>query len=498
MPLRLWASRFFGKLPVMLRRMAAPLAARGLRIGASLDGAGLVHALGVRRGRVVWVVEAPLNPDLPLHQAFADVMATVVARARERGAPWKRYGRPRINVALPSALVQAKAVARLPDTRDTQLLRSVLQLGAGRFFRRSTFPIAIGRVRLDDSGPVWAAAFDCRAVAELDTACRLAGARLVRVLPAVSVLPYALRGELLTWRDGDWQLELDVADGRVVELRRTFALAASSAAVAVASGDAADAACGTTPTSMRADARPAGCVVALEALGEQAWRFAAAYGAATAPHDEALTLRPRDALAASSVPPPWRLAAAAVAAAVMLAAALFVPLTREARAAGEARAELARLGASRRQAVAVESELDRVTASLAALDAFAATRHSMTAGLAAFADVLPERAALVSLRVDTVSGTAVVLSRRATAVIEALRETSWLAAPELVGAVTRERRNAADGPSGMRSPMVTLGPRVGPFTTGPEELERATIRFRLASPRPAITVTLTGESHVRP
>jgi hypothetical protein len=379
-----------------------------------------VRAVLARGEAVAWAGEVPAGEGASLSAAVAELLAQ---------APIPRFPRPAAVAALGPALSQTRLVSGLPPVSDARLLAQVVREGAGRFFLRNGRPLAVSGIRVEEPGRAWAAAFDAAAVREVEAGCRQAGLRLRAVVPSVAVLGVGLQDERVVWLDGEAEADVRMdAAGRVLSVRR---LPPGGAALAAA------------PVP----------VAALAKLGEHAWRFADAYGAARLPADEALVYRPGRGGSAGSVPG-WRLALAGSAAAVALAAALALPL----RAADQARAaQQARLDALRGReaaALAVDSELTRVTGALREVAAFDSARYSATALLADLTRALPQGSALVALQVDSAGGSLIALTPRAAAVLAPLERVSGIESPSIVGPVTHEGG-------------------------GGRELERVTIRFGL-------------------
>lgn len=152
--------------------------------------------------------------------------------------------------------------------------------------------------------------------------------------------------------------------------------------------------------------------------------------------------------------PRWRVAAAGLALAVGLAAGATVPVyraAREARADVQARDSIA---AAADSAAADARELALMRRDLERVAAFTRGRISTVLLLDAITDALPPDAVVTTLHVDTAWVDIVTISVRAASVVSALGDSPGVAAPVLVGPVSRE-------------------------TVGGRELERATIRLAL-------------------
>jgi hypothetical protein len=386
-------------------------------------GADRIRAVTLKGGRIVAATESELEPGDSLQAAVAALLADT---------PLPRFPRPRVVVALGPSRAQTRRIAGLPPLQDARLLAQAVREGAGKFFLRNGVPLATTGVRMVEPGTVWAAALDEPAVRAVEAGCRAAGIRTVRFVPAVAVLGRALTDEQVLWPDGAAVAEVQLERGELRSVRR---LSAARAPLAP----------------------PPRPVAALARLGEEGWRFADAYGAASLPEYEPMVVRVGGA--AGGVPR-WRLALAGGALAAALAFAAVAPALRAMGAEDEARARIAAVHDRRRAAADTERELARMTAPLARAAEFDARRYSPTLLLADLTAALPPGTAIVAFRVDTAAGSVVALAPRAAAVVGPLEKVPGIVAPEIVGPVTRE------GLAG-------------------RELERVTIRFGLDAERRA-------------
>lgn len=392
-----------------------------------------------------------------------------------------RWPGPRVVVALSPRFAQIKRLTGLPPVADTSVVAAMVREGAHRFFLVNGCERITGGIRIDADGGVWAAAYESAVVASVQMACRAAGWRLHQVVPVAAVLPHVCSGERIRWDDGAWSIELTVAAGELVAIRRSPSggiaawVGAAAAGTTVASSSNGNGARDSASTP----------IPGLAHFGNEGSRFTAAYAAAAAPTPQPVGLSPARVVGQryeTGRPLPLRrLAVAGVTALLAIAAAAAVPGVLAQREAARASAELEALAPERARAADVERELRRVTGALGDADEFLRTRRTMTGLLAAFTDALPEGTALVALRVDSAGGTAVVLGRRATALAGALEQVPWIASPELVGPVTRE----VLGSPGMYGPSSGAPGGGGPHPSGAAgpvvEVERATIRFRFAN-----------------
>lgn len=366
-------------------------------------GAEGIRAVALNGGRIVAATEARVGPGDSLSAAVAELLS---------GAPLPRFPRPRVVVALGPSLAQTRRIAGLPPLDDGRMLAQVVREGAGKFFLRNGVPLATTGVRIVEPGTVWAAALDERAVRQVEAGCRAAGLRADRFVPAVAVLGRALTGDHLRWPDGPAVAEVELQGG---ELRAVRRLSASAAA----------------------DAPPPAAVPALARLGEEGWRFADAYGAASLPEYEPMVLRPAGARAPGDVPR-WRLALAGGALAAALLFAAVAPALQAMGAEDAAAARIAAVQDRRRAAADTERELGRITGALAEAAAFDAGRYSPTLLLADLTAALPAGSAIVAFHADTAAGSVVALAPRAAVVVQPLERVTGIVSPEIVGPVTRE------------------------------------------------------------
>jgi hypothetical protein len=390
-----------------------------LRVGLAV-GAGGVHAVGVRRGRILWALEGTLEPGEPIERGIAQLLAR---------APLPRWPRATVVAAVGPSRSQTKRLHGLPPVDDPRLLSRVVAEGAGRFFLKNGIPLSTGGVRVNAAGEAWGAAYDQPVVSAIEGACRTMRLDLRAIVPAVAVLGRAFDAERVTWVDGDAAAELTIRDGILQTLRR----------VQLAEGGPH----GTVGTP----------VTALATLGENASRFAAAYGAALLERVEPLAVRQVRRSFAGDAVPSWRVAAVIAALALSATAALVAPGIAAMRASHVAEARLAQLAPRRAAAVGVEIEVARVSAALAEVSAFDAKRRSRTLFVAGLSDALGEESAVVALRIDSAGGSIVVIAPRAAPVLARLERVAGVGATEIVGPVTKE-------------------------LVASRELERVTIRFR--------------------
>lgn len=390
------------------------------RVGIGV-AADRVRLVGVRGETVLWASEAEVSDGTDLAGAITELIDA---------APLPRWPRPQVTAALGPTCAQTKLLTGLPPLTDPGSLEQLVREGAGRLFLKNGTPLVTSGVRVVEPGRVWAAAFDLSAVRAIEDACRGAGLRLRAIAPTAAVLGKAVEERSVVWRDGPLSVEVEFGDGGLVAARRRIA---------------------TAPSERDAPPRPVG---PLGVLGEGAWRFADAYGAALLPTEEPLTLRPGRVGARGKDAPRWRLAAASAALLFATGAALLAPGLAAMRAEREARARVAALADEWRRASQAEDELRGITAALTEVAEFDASRRPVTLLLAELALALPEGSAVTSLRIDTAGAYLTALTPRAAGILYPLERIPGVVGPEIAGPIVRER-------------------------VGERDLERATFRFGL-------------------
>lgn len=442
--------------PRVHRRRRAWLSTRvGLAIGPSS-----LRAVGVRGGTVRWVIEGTLDAGEPLESALLAFLRTSPAAGQ--------WPRPRVTLALPPGLAQVKRVGGLPQSNDSRLLTAVLRQSPGRFFLNYGGFLVTGGARIEAPGVAWAAAYDGQTVADVVEACRRAQMRLDAVLPTIVLLGLATTAERLVWAEGSSSVEVSFGSDRSVRQVRRFGQTGLTGDDALA---------------------PPAPVEQLARLGDRAWRFAGAYGAAVHTGAEPFEHRPGHGGREASGPVMRRrLMAAAGAALVGGTAAVAAPAFAAVRVRDQAEAELRAVARQHVRAVVAEQEVVHATATLRELIAFDSRSRSASTFLFALASVMPERSAIVAIKIDSMGGQIVVVAPSAAAVVGALERVSDIASPEITGPVTRESVTAAAPVPNMNyaaaAPPGTFAPRSvtprdmsGSATTS-EELERVAVRFR--------------------
>ncbi|HSY82698.1 MAG TPA: hypothetical protein VK807_13095 [Gemmatimonadaceae bacterium] len=148
-----------------------------LVIGLAIERDRL-RAVGVRGARVVWGVDAPITDTTQLGGALAAFLVRL---------PVRRFGRPRVTVALGATFAQTKRLAGLPPIGDERVLAKTVQEHAARFFLKNGIPLVTTSVRLDANGQPWGAALQKSVVDTIVSACRASRLELAGIVPAVDV-----------------------------------------------------------------------------------------------------------------------------------------------------------------------------------------------------------------------------------------------------------------------------------------------------------------------
>jgi hypothetical protein len=416
----------------------------GVDLGRTPDGSIAVHAVALRGVRVRWHAEQLLSPDEPLSRSLGVFLA---------GLPGSRAWPARhVTVALGPSFVQLKRLPGLPPLSDRRELSAAVRTNAARFFLRNGVPLATSTLRVDGPGVAWGAAIERPILDELAAACRSAGVRLANVVPTGAVLGAITTGYAIgdadgvsttvAWQDGTNRYGFTYLRGQLVASQR------SPRAIS-----------GPTESVALAGTRPA------HTIGRA---FAGAYCAAVAWRSEQVAWHPAYDPALPENRRARKLAWSALVIALVAAAATpGLSATLSGRRAWEhVRAEAVK----RRVALTTGDSLARVTAALSQVTTFAVTRRPATFTLRALTAALPKGSALLALQIDTVGGTLVALAPKTAILVAALAADPYFESVEVVGPVTRES-----------VPGVQVSGSPAP---PPHDVERVTVRFRLARARP--------------
>lgn len=399
-------------------------------IGVSADA---IRAVAVRRQRVLLALETSRSAD----ESLSDAISAMLARI-----PGSRWRRCMVCVAVGPHSAQVKRLEGLPPGADPDVLERIVREAAGSFFLRNGTPLSTTGVRRTRGGAVWAGAIDSEDVDSIRAACRASRFRLRCIVPTAVALPLGLKDSRITWPDGDLLLDIQCSTSGVERVRR---LPAVDQEYAASSG---------TP------------VPGLARIGDQAARFADAFGAILIPTNEPLSLGPFGPPRSGSGRKRRSMTMAGLLGLLALALGALSPLSiiRQAEKIQGERTEL-RASPAWVEAAATASRLAQIGAVLDEIDHFAVDRADRISLLAAIAANLPEGSALLRFEVEDRDGRIVAVTPRVTSLMAALREIPAIAS---VGVHGRTAQEMIDG----------------------RALERATLSFRLADPA-------TAASHVR-
>jgi len=398
------------------------------RIGLAL-AQGCIRAVMLRDTHVVWIGEAELGVD--------DENDAVVERLLS-AAPRSRRRRPDVFIAIGPAFAQVRAISGLPDTSDTNALSAIVRQTPCRFFLRSSGGLVTSPVHRTISGSNLAAGFDEQAVRFLLRGCAAARCRVRAVVPTVAVLSHVIEGTEFVWRDGDIVAHVTVSDDTVTAVRRRVAM---------------------NHAPIESLGQPKGI---LDQLGEHAWHFADAVGAAMLTGNEALLWRP-DVNGSSTIEVPrWRVSAAATVFAMVCSIALFGPGMAATREAQRAEKRVAQLNEARNATLTARGQLQLFTTALQTIGRFGEKRLPTIALLNEFTRALPERSAILTLHADSAGGTIVAITPAAASFVGALERIPSVTNVEIIGPVTSE-------------------------AAGADALERITLRFRYLEQAASVT-----------
>ena len=343
-----------------------------------------VHAVYVRRGRVVW-------RDAESFGERADLRAAV-ERVLER-APRKR--RDRAVVALGPRWAQTKRVVGLSESAAPRAATDVIRANCAAFFLHPS-PLLVADACRAADGAVWCAAFDKGVVDDVVHALEQHHLRASVVMPSVAALARHRAGEW-SFVDGGDSLLITSERGHITSCRRDFA----------------------ARTSVEVHDEAAAALAAAERRRTPlCWR----------PSE-----KPRRAARRRGV-----LAAAAVFACSALVAAAIAPGVRAERFAVRMERELDARRVVASKAAALRAEIARSADFAAKVAAVRRQQGETTLLVADIADALPESTALTTLHVDSIEGSLSVLGARAEELQAELEAASRVLSPRLVGSVARE------------------------------------------------------------
>jgi hypothetical protein len=374
------------------------------RVGVALSRHA-IRAVAIRRNRIVWAAEVPLEPGAALPSALASLLAT---------APLPRFPTPVLSAVVGPHASQVRPLMGLPESSDATTASAVVRENVSSFFLKDGVPLVTTGVQSIGHNQLLAAAIDQPYVDAVRQACHARGWRLGFIAPTAVCLVPAFTDPSFAWVDGGCVVEIAYIDGTLESIRTRRVSAAES-----------------TPSSPQLTPR-------LATLGENASRFVDAFGVAATDTLPALAL---DASAAGFwtwreirrrlLPPGILLAIGVIALVISPLSAIW--------AGHRAQGRLARVPEDQVQTVVSTLDvLDRTSALLEEVHAFASARPNITTLLDDLTRNLPQGSVVLSLDLTDTQWQVVVLSQSSAAVLGALGRLPKARSVELVGSVERQ------------------------------------------------------------
>jgi hypothetical protein len=383
-------------------------------------GCDAVRAVAMRRSRILWAAHRARSDNSTLEEDIATLL---------RGAPQSRWQRTCLVAAVGPESSQLKRLMGLPSMLDDAALSEIVRKASTLFYLGGKNPLVTSDVRTMDSDS-WGAAFDSSVVKAVRDACKSLRIDLRYVTATNVILAFATPQRNISWVDGATMMETaHRADGTLSFVARSRAIEPS-----------------TSPPPVHSS---------LASLGEDAWLFADAFGAAIANPHEQIAWRPGVGREGSRSAPSTSRKLSIAALLISGLTATFAPGVRNAMSARHSGAQLSAIASRLAHAVAGRTELAQMTEALTEVSAFANARHSQVALLSEITRVLPQYTALASLHVDSAGGTIIIVAPRLENALGRLDSVQAISAAEISGPVVRQ---------------ITAG----------TELERASIHFRFS------------------
>lgn len=369
-----------------------------------------IRGVLVRAGRVTWHGVAEVVGEARADERIATALDRLLS-----DVPRRRLGRFRVRVALGLTHSQVKRIDGLPSVRQAKLVNRVLKENPDAFFLRVGGRTLVTDVERRADGSAWAAALDGTLVDVVLDVLRRRHLLLDAILPFVAAVARVVPAGTWQFSDGGRDVVLTTIEGALVQACR----------------------------GGRSEPPAIGALGALDAIGPDAPRFAAAYGSAIGPSRAPFSWIPE------RNPSRVRLfdtIAVAVASALFVAtigAAVAARGVHATRVTTAAFAELTAFRDAEIEAARVGADLRRTTTDLDRIRQFEMTRGRVTMLLGALSETLPDSTALTSLRVDTLEASFVALAPRAAEVLPALVGVPGAIGQRIVGSVTREIQSGA-------------------------------------------------------
>jgi hypothetical protein len=382
-------------------------------------------ALLVRNRRVIWRAEATFDSN----EKIGSVLLATLA-----GAPPSLLDRARVTAVLGPSAAQDRRIDGLPLTRNLTILRSVVvQAGARYFPVPHGDSVTIGSLQRIGPGSVWAVAFDSQVVASLVLACKSANLSLEYVVPAAAAFMACVGEQQKRLRGNPAEQRLQLADGPIV-----LDLVASGGVLISSRRSWAE---GTKNSEFIPTINGVGFGSETQELMRTDPMTLLAY-AGTFVNGESLAYEPRRDQANHEGFHAIRFIALGVLAAAAVTWCLLAPdLARNVRAA-QMRRDLIQIRPLYDSASKLMSQVTRMDTSAAIYAAFRAHRSLAVDRYREIAAALPTGAAIVSVHLDTLDGSATIATTDASAVLRSLRGIKGLRRIAFDGAVNHQRTTA--------------------------------------------------------
>jgi len=425
---------------------------RTLGIAVSADA---VRGIVIEASVVTWAHETMISADCSLTEALRAVLVQAIRDGHARRHPV---------IAIGPLFAQLRRLRHLPSVRDLDALSAIIQESAARYFRQNGTPIVTTPVHRDEHGDGWAGAFEAPVVHSIVEVCSQLKLRDVMLVPTAMMLGLAAPDCAFAWRDGDLTLELRYERGLLRDHR-------------------------CVPTHLASRDHGDGVVLdaSLQAMGERALRFAAAYAAAKTGAVHALGLRPT-ARTAAAKRATRRLLLAACVCAVAVTMRFGAPMLWAAEEERRALEQLAHSAAGGRAIDAYQVVADSI-AVLAELSAFQRSAPSTTLLLASLTHAIEPPTVIVDLKLEVDGGNLTALTPSAATLLAMLGSVSEIRSPTIVGAVTPEVILGAS----MSPSSPTAAAQAG---ANKQRLQRVAVRFAWSGEQHGTPTTLAASGPV--
>lgn len=355
------------------------------RVGIAVDRHA-IRIVGTRGGAATWAVEGPVDDQLGLDPSLDRVLEQVPSRRRSR--LW-------VGAAIGPHGAELKTVTGLPPITDRDHVDAIVRQQASTFFIGPRLDDWVTRAVSSGPGACLAARVELTMLAAIGRAVRRRGWELRAVGPTALALSFAYGAGNCRWSDGKVAIELSLSDTGIDSVRTSRVI-----------------------TSDRDPESAARLHPGLNGLGDDASRFADAFGAACLTPINHLAIDPLD-LEPWHAPRFRRAYAGPLAMAALGGLAILVAPLGSVIAARRAATTATAVAPSQwRQITATTEELARATSALADIAAFAESRRRVAPVLGALAAALPDSTALVSVTFDGREGELTALTDDTTGMLK--------------------------------------------------------------------------------